>query len=129
LESVRHDCQCRVKAAGHGFLLRADGIAENMLAGIGELGAHEKNQQIVDYYSTEKQINSNTPPTLLLLSDDDKVVVPENSILFYQGLKQKNISASMHIFPVGGHGWGFNVNFRYHEQMKALVLGWLEQMN
>ncbi|MDR1371016.1 MAG: alpha/beta hydrolase [Dysgonamonadaceae bacterium] len=89
------------------------------------LGADEKNQELIDYYSNEKQIRDNTPPTLLLLSDDDKGVVPENSILFYRGLKEKNIPACLYIFPVGGHGWGFKKDFRYHEQMKELVLEWL----
>jgi acetyl esterase/lipase len=91
------------------------------------LGLNEKNQELIDYYSNEKQIKENTPPTILLLSDDDKAVVPENSILFYRGLKEKKIPACMHVFPIGGHGWGFNKNFRYHEQMKNLILEWLEQ--
>ncbi|GHU90406.1 hypothetical protein FACS1894155_08740 [Bacteroidia bacterium] len=90
------------------------------------LGADEKNQELIDYYSNEKQIKDNTPPTILLLSDDDKGVVPENSILFYRGLKEKKIPASMYIFPTGGHGWGFNKNFRYHEQVKNLIMMWVK---
>jgi acetyl esterase/lipase len=82
-------------------------------------------RELTDYYSNEKQIRKNTPPVLLLLSDDDKAVVPENSILFYQGLKKQNVRSSMHIFPEGGHGWGFNSGFRYHEIMKTIVLDWL----
>ncbi len=84
-------------------------------------------QELVDYYSNEKQVKETTPPTLLLLSDNDKTVVPENSILFYQALKKKNIPASLYIFPEGAHGWGFNAGFRYHEMMKSLVLDWLNQ--
>ncbi len=91
------------------------------------LGTEVKDFRIVDYYSNEKQIKDNTPPALLLLSDDDRVVIPENSILFYQGLKAKKIPAGLYIFPEGGHGWGFNKNFRYHEQMKTLILDWLKQ--
>ena len=93
------------------------------------LGKDVQNPQLLEWYSNEKQIQSLTPPTLLLLSDDDKVVIPENSISFYQRLKIKNIPASMYIFPEGGHGWGFSPNFRYHEQMKALILDWLEEQN
>ncbi len=91
------------------------------------LGKDEKNNELIDYYSNEKQIKANTPPTLLILSDDDKAVVPENSISFYRGLKEKNIPASLYIFPVGGHGWGFKKDFAYHEQMKDLVLEWLQK--
>ncbi len=92
------------------------------------LGDNEKNQELINYYSNEKHIKENTPPTILLLSDDDKAVVPENSISFYRGLKEKNIASSLYIFPVGGHGWGFKKDFRYHEQMKELVLEWLEKL-
>lgn len=91
------------------------------------LGREIDNPKQVDYYSAEKQITGETPPALLLLSDDDKAVIPENSILFYRELKANGVPASLHIFPEGGHGWGFNDNFRYHQQMKAIILDWLEQ--
>lgn len=83
----------------------------------------------VNIYSNEKQVNANTPPAILLLSDDDKVVVPENSIMYYDALKKNNVQASMYIFPVGGHGWGMNKDFRYHEEMKSLLLSWLSGLN
>lgn len=79
-------------------------------------------------YSNEKQINANTPPAILFLSDDDKGVVPENSIMYYDALKKNDIPASMYIFPVGGHGWGMHENFRYHKEMKSLLLSWLSAL-
>ena len=39
---------------------------------------------------------------------DDTVVPVQNSILFYMGLKENNVPAEMHIYPSGGHGWGFS---------------------
>jgi len=83
--------------------------------------------KLVNYYSNEKQITKDTPPTLLLLSDDDGAVVPKNSVSFYSALKDNNVNASMYIFPVGGHGWGMNKNFAYHDQWKSLLLKWIEQ--
>lgn len=80
---------------------------------------------LVELYSNEKQIKEDTPPVLLLLSDDDKAVVPKNSTLFYNGLKEKDIPAAIYVFPEGGHGWGFRDNFHYHEQVKNLVLNWI----
>jgi len=79
------------------------------------------------YYSNELHVTKDTPPTLLFLSDDDHAVVPNNSITFYDALKKNGISASMHIFPEGGHGWGFHETFRYHETWKALYIDWLKQ--
>lgn len=77
-------------------------------------------------YSNETQINAHTPPAILLLSDDDDVVSPENSIGYYQALKQNNIPASMYIFPEGGHGWGMNKDFKYNKMMLSLLKEWLE---
>ncbi|NDW10846.1 alpha/beta hydrolase [Dysgonomonas sp. 520] len=79
-------------------------------------------------YSNENQVNASTPPTILLLSDDDKGVIPENSILYYEALKKNNVPATMYIFPVGGHGWGMNKSFKYHNEMLALLKLWLESI-
>lgn len=84
--------------------------------------------QLVSYYSNELQVNSDTPPTLLLLSDDDTGVLPKNSIEFYSALKRNNVPASMYIFPVGGHGWGFRDSFPYHEKVKSLIHEWMKQI-
>lgn len=79
-------------------------------------------------YSNEKQVSVNTPPTILLLSDDDKVVLPENSIRYYEALKNNDIPATMYIFPEGGHGWGMNTSFKYHTQMLTLLQMWLKDI-
>jgi acetyl esterase/lipase len=89
------------------------------------LGEDIGNQELVARYTLENQVDDKTPPTLLLLSDDDKVVVPANSIRYYSALKEKRIPASIHIFPVGGHGWGFKDSFPYHEDIKILIQKWL----
>jgi len=82
----------------------------------------------VHVFSNEKQVNSNTPPAILLLSDDDLVVLPENSIRYYQSLKDNGIKASLYIFPTGGHGWGLNSAFAYHSQVLALLAAWLKDI-
>lgn len=82
---------------------------------------------LADYYSNEKQVQKDTPPTLLLLSDDDQTVAPENSTLFYNALKTNHIPACMYIFPEGGHGWGFKKSFKYHDEMKKLILDWINR--
>ncbi|MDE5708141.1 MAG: alpha/beta hydrolase [Alistipes sp.] len=79
-------------------------------------------------YSLENRVTEQTPPTLLLLSDDDGAVPPANSTLYYNALKQHGIEASLHVYPVGGHGWGIRENFRYRAQWQAAVLDWLERL-
>ena len=82
----------------------------------------------IQKFSNEKQINANTPPAILFLSDDDQVVIPANSLLYYEALKQNDIPAAMYIFPTGGHGWGFRDNYQYHKQMTELLAGWLKAL-
>lgn len=62
----------------------------------------------VDLYSNELQITGETPPTFLIHASDDKVVVPANSIRFYENLLKHKVSAEMHIYQEGGHGFGLN---------------------
>lgn len=57
-------------------------------------------------FSNDKQINEDTPPTMLIHASDDRAVKVQNSLRFYEGLISHNISAEMHIYPKGGHGFG-----------------------
>lgn len=50
------------------------------------------------------------------------------STLYYTALKEKNIPASMHIFPKGGHGWGIRYNFSYCQEVKDIILNWLKEI-
>lgn len=106
----------------------------SMMPVVGHQGSRENlmgkspDPTTLEAYSNATRVTSDTPPTLLLLSDDDKAVIPQNSIEFYSALKQSEVSASMHIFPSGGHGWGFRSSFAYHEEMKALLLKWMNQL-
>lgn len=77
-------------------------------------------------FSTEKQVNVNTPPAILLLSDDDGAVPPVNSTMYYDSLKKNGIAATMYVFPEGGHGWGMRENFAYNTQMLELLQMWLK---
>ena len=66
-------------------------------------------QALIDDFSNEKKITSETPPTFLIHASDDNAVLPENSINYYLALKKKNIPAELHIYEIGGHGFGLGV--------------------
>lgn len=83
--------------------------------------------ELITLYSNEKHVTADTPPTMIFFSDDDNAVDPQNGTMFYNALKENNIRSSMHIFPTGGHGWGFNKSFKYHDEMKTLTLDWLSR--
>lgn len=80
-------------------------------------------------YSVEMNVTELNPATLIILSDDDPVISPKNSLMYYDALKNHNVPASMYIFPSGGHAWGMNPSFKYHQQMLSLIKHWLDQFN
>ncbi|MCD0468880.1 alpha/beta hydrolase [Flavobacterium sp. JAS] len=67
-------------------------------------------QELIDSFSNEKKVTAQTPPTFLIHATDDTVVLPENSINYYLALKNNGVSAEMHIYEKGGHGFGLGVN-------------------
>jgi acetyl esterase/lipase len=95
---------------------------------VSNLLGDEITDSLIDYYSNDLQVNSDTPPTLLFHSNDDTVVDPENSILFYESLRKHKVPTSLHIFPNGVHGWGFNSSFSYHHVMKEILLTWIHEL-
>ena len=45
------------------------------------------------------------------------VIVPvANAVNYYTALQRKGVPASLHIFPTGGHGWGFGDWYEYKSQ-------------
>ncbi|MCI9844711.1 alpha/beta hydrolase [Flavobacterium pectinovorum] len=69
----------------------------------------DPSQALIDNFSNDKKITPQTPPTFLVHASDDSAVLPENSINYYLGLKRKNIPAELHIYEIGGHGFGLGV--------------------
>lgn len=57
-------------------------------------------------HSPEKLVRANTPPTFLVHAHNDRAVSPENSIAFYLALRKAKITAELHIYAEGGHGFG-----------------------
>ncbi len=57
-------------------------------------------------YSLQNRVHAGMPPTFLVHAQDDPVVPEENSLLFYQALRQAGVPAELHLFAHGGHGFG-----------------------
>ncbi|WP_339710633.1 alpha/beta hydrolase [uncultured Kriegella sp.] len=62
-------------------------------------------EEQIKLFSNELHVKPNTPPTWLTHTGDDNVVSVENSIRFYQELVRNNVSAEMHLYPKGNHGF------------------------
>jgi acetyl esterase/lipase len=71
-----------------------------------ELIGAEPTEATVGEYSLERAVRPDVPPAFLLHADDDAQVPTENSIRFYRALKANKVSAELHIFRKGEHGFG-----------------------
>ncbi len=81
-----------------------------------------------EYYSNESQVSDDTPPALLIHSSDDKAVPVNNSIAYYKALQEKAITAEMHIYPYGGHGYGLAVGKGYLSTWPERCNTWLKNL-
>lgn len=79
---------------------------------------------LIEKYSNELLVNSETPPTFLIHATDDNVVPVENSINYYLALKNSNVQSEMHLFQNGGHGFGLGVKLT-SDSWPVLCKNWL----
>ena len=80
-------------------------------------------------FSMEKQVDALTPPAFIALSADDRTVPPANSLNYAAALGDKGIPYALHVYPMGGHGWGFRDSFPYKRQWTGELEKWLREIN
>ena len=86
-------------------------------------------EEMLNLYSNERQVTPQTPPAFIMHSSDDKAVPVSNSVDYYTALVKNGVPASLHIYPIGGHGWGFRDNFIYKRQWTGELEKWLREIN
>jgi len=77
-------------------------------------------------YSCDQQVTRATPRTFVALSDDDRAVPPINGANFYMECYRHDVPAVLHVYPTGGHGWGYRASFDYHIEMLLELKAWLK---
>ena len=77
-------------------------------------------------YSNEQQVTRVTPRAFIALSDDDHAVLPSNGVNYYLECLRHDVPATMHVYPSGGHGWGYRDSFAYHIEMLLELKAWLQ---
>jgi acetyl esterase/lipase len=80
---------------------------------------------VIREYSNEFQVTAETPPTFLAHCGDDRVVPVANSVHFYEALQSNGVSAEMHIYPKGGHGFGL-YNPTSKDQWPDRLRNWMD---
>ena len=103
------------------------GSHDNLLGTVAESKREQKEMRRLEFeYSNELQVNRTSPRAFIALSDDDKAVPATNGFNYYQQLYKHDVPASLHIYPTGGHGWGYRESFEYHYLMLFELKAWLE---
>lgn len=76
----------------------------------------------------ELKVDSNTPPTILIQTQDDRNYI-NSSLFYYYALKEAGVSAAMHLYPSGGHGYGLRNTGHTVNEWPHRVLSWMRDMN
>jgi len=84
--------------------------------------------ELIEKYSTQTRVTTQTPPCFMVHAFNDKGVLPQHSLLFYQALLEKKVSTSFHVFPQGGHAININNNPGSTELWKPLCEMWMKEM-
>ena len=85
-------------------------------------------EELVNLYSNELQVTPQTPPAFIAVSADDTVVPVKNSIDYFNALVANDVPVSLHVYPNGRHGWGYNPEFVHNEMWFAELLHWLNTL-
>ncbi len=86
-------------------------------------------QEMLDYFSNELQVTKETPPTFLVHSSDDDAVPVENSLIYYKALLKNKVSAEMHIYPYGGHGYSLAIGKGHLSSWIDRCIDWIHYTN
>lgn len=87
----------------------------------------DASQELIDFMSVEKQVKENTPPAFIWHTAKDESVPMENSLIYAQALRKKNVDFELHIFPEGGHGLGLKDEVPYVKRWTSLCEDWLRE--
>ena len=79
-----------------------------------------------DKVAPELNISSNTPPTFIAMTEDDPLRI--ESVLFYSAaLHQAKVPFELHVYPVGGHGYGLRETGDPVATWPKLAAAWMKQ--
>jgi acetyl esterase/lipase len=77
-----------------------------------------------DQLSPEMRVTKDTPPCFLAHAADDHIL-PANSIRYFEALNQNKVSAELHIFSSGGHGFGLGEEGKPTASWPKLCEAWM----
>lgn len=76
-------------------------------------------------FSLQYQVDENTAPAFIAAAEDDPAVNPMNSLIYAETLLRNHVPVSLHIYPDGGHSFGFKDSFPYKKNYLEELKKWL----
>ncbi|MBQ3017345.1 MAG: alpha/beta hydrolase [Clostridia bacterium] len=80
------------------------------------LSSEWESKELIDMFSCEKHVNSNTPPEFIRHTANDEAVPVRNSLELASALSKNGVYFELHIFPSGCHGLGLATG---HEDIRT----------
>jgi acetyl esterase/lipase len=74
-------------------------------------------------------VSKETPPAFLVHAYDDDICNVKESTLYAEQLFKHDVPVEMHLFPVGGHGFGMGRKEDGTDQWVPMFVNWLKTQN
>ena len=104
------------------------GIKDRLKGHANPLLGTDPTDELIRNYSNELHVDSLTPPAFILMSSDDHTVSVNNVLAYYKALVANHVSATLHMYPQGGHGWGYLDSFKWKQEWTGELQKWLSQL-
>jgi len=82
--------------------------------------------EMIKKFSNELQVNSQTPPAFIVHSSDDKAVPVQNSLRYFDALNKAGVHSELHIYKLGGHGYGLGRNATSESTWPEALKKWMK---
>lgn len=81
--------------------------------------------EMIEAFSNERRVTTDTPKAFMIFSSDDDVVPVENSLRYYAALVRNGVGVTLHAYPHGGHGGCMTNDFPYKSVWHSELEQWL----
>ncbi|GJM64488.1 xylanase [Persicobacter diffluens] len=92
------------------------------------LGEHISSPSLRRRFSAERHVDRLTPPSFLVHSIDDDGVPCENSMFYFNACRAAGVKTELHLFPMGGHGYGLGKKFEGLREWPQLAVTFIRQL-
>lgn len=75
------------------------------------------------------QPTAQTPPSFIVQAENDYTAHVENALVYFQALKDAKVPAELHLFTLGGHGFGLRPTELPISHWPALAEAWLHTIH